>query len=126
MVGDLLDLTSLKRGEVRPRVAELDPRAPIREALAAVTERKKGVLLIAEDEGGPPLPAIRSDGRKLARLLTALVHNAVKFTECGEVRLSVELRDDRVVYRVTDTGVGISADAQQFVFDEFRQEDGSA
>jgi len=40
--------------------------------------------------------------------------------------MSVELRDARVLYRVTDTGAGISADAQQFVFDEFRQEDGSA
>jgi len=37
----------------------------------------------------------------------------------------VKVRDGRVVYAVTDTGVGISREAQQFVFDEFRQEDGS-
>jgi len=40
--------------------------------------------------------------------------------------VTIKLRDGQVVYRITDTGVGISDDAQRFVFDEFRQEDGSA
>ena len=69
---------------------------------------------------------MRSDKRKVARLIAALLGNAFKFTERGEVRVTILQRYDRAVYRIADTGVGISASAQRFVFDEFRQEDGSA
>jgi signal transduction histidine kinase len=66
-----------------------------------------------------------SDRRKIAKLLVALLSNAYKFTASGEVRLSVSIADDQVVYRVEDTGIGIPDGMQQQVFDEFRQVDGS-
>jgi signal transduction histidine kinase len=124
IIGDLLDLTSLKRREVTMQVAEFDPREALREALACTNGRKAGVELIVEEAS--VLPMMKSDKRKVARLVSALVANAYKFTELGHVRVSVRVRDGRAVYSVTDTGVGISAEAQFFVFDEFRQEDGSA
>jgi signal transduction histidine kinase len=69
---------------------------------------------------------MRSDIRKVARLLAALVNNAFKFTERGEVRVTLWREGPSVIYRVADTGVGISPAAQRFIFEEFRQEDGSA
>ena len=72
------------------------------------------------------LPTMSSDRLKASRLLGQLLRNAFKFTEAGEVRVTCEVRGDRIVWRITDTGVGISEEAQRFVFDEFRQEDGSA
>jgi signal transduction histidine kinase len=72
------------------------------------------------------LPMIRSDRKKIYRILVSLLGNAVKFTERGEIVASVRLANDRVVYRVQDSGIGIALDAQQYVFDEFRQVDGSA
>ena len=72
------------------------------------------------------LPKIRSDRKKIYRILVSLLGNAVKFTERGEIVASVALANDRVVYRVQDSGIGIALDAQQYVFDEFRQVDGSA
>ncbi|HYC52306.1 MAG TPA: ATP-binding protein, partial [Gemmatimonadaceae bacterium] len=72
------------------------------------------------------LPRMRGDMRKTARLVTVLLNNAYKFTAAGEVRASVREKGGRVIYRIADTGVGISEAAQRFVFDEFRQEDGSA
>jgi hypothetical protein len=67
-----------------------------------------------------------SDRRKISKLLVALLSNAYKFTSSGEVRLSVEVRNGRVVYRVQDTGIGIPEEMRQAVFDEFRQVDGSS
>src|SRR5256885_2343911 len=67
-----------------------------------------------------------SDRRKIAKLLVALLSNAYKFTQSGEIRLSVEVRNGRVLYRVQDTGIGIPGEMQQLVFDEFRQVDGSS
>jgi signal transduction histidine kinase len=51
--------------------------------------------------------------------------NAYKFTATGEVRLSVSVHDEQVVYRVEDTGIGIPEEMHGQVFDEFRQVDGS-
>lgn len=124
LIGDLLELTSLKRAELPLQITTFDPREPVREALADVAGRKAEVELRFDDNGR--LPLIASDRRKIARMVAAVLSNAYKFTDRGEVRLSVAVEGDRVKYRVADTGVGISAAAQRFVFDEFRQEDGSA
>lgn len=124
LIGDLLDLTSLKRGELKVTVTEFDPRDAMREALACTVGRRESVTLVVEDSA--VLPRMQSDKYKVTRLLSALLSNAYKFTERGEIRVAITVRGDRVIYRINDTGVGISDDAQQFVFDEFRQEDGSA
>ena len=123
LIGDLLDVTALKRHDVSCSISDFDPREPLKDALACANGIKPGVKLIVEET--PVLPMMTSDKRKVARLVGALLANAFKFTEKGEVRVSVKAKADKAVYTVTDTGVGISADAQRFVFDEFRQVDGS-
>jgi len=124
LIGDLLELTSLKRGELAVLATDFDPATPLRDALKACGPCREGVSLVVGERDA--LPTMTSDRRKVTRLLTALLANAVKFTEAGEVRVEVEVLGDRVAYRIADTGVGISEEAQRFVFDEFRQEDGSA
>jgi signal transduction histidine kinase len=124
LIGDLLELTSLKRGEMVLSLTEFDPRGPLRAALESTNGRRDAVALVIED--APVLPLMTSERRKVTRLLAALLANAFKFTEQGEVRIKIQAREGRVVYKITDTGVGISIAAQRFVFEEFRQEDGSA
>jgi signal transduction histidine kinase len=122
-IADLLELTELKRGEVGPSVSAFDPREPMREAVAITPGRRDAVALrLAEPESAPTMA---SDRRRIVRLLAALLANAYTFTDSGEVRVGVEVHDDRVVYRVEDTGVGIPADAQQYVFEEFRRAESS-
>jgi signal transduction histidine kinase len=123
LIGDLLELTTLKRGGLEATVTEFDPRAPMREAVAAARERKASVTLeVVEPEHALPM---RSDRRKITRILGALVDNAFKFTHQGEIRIALRIHGDRAVYSVEDTGIGIPADAQRYVFDEFRQGDGT-
>lgn len=124
LIGDLLDLTSLKRRELPVQVATFDPRDAVSDALAIIGPAKPGVALIVE---GPTNNAIlASDKPKVTRLLAAILANAIKFTAQGEIRVTMEARNSVFTYRVADSGVGISEEAQRFVFDEFRQEDGSA
>lgn len=123
LIGDLLELTALKRGAVAASAESIDPRDPLRAAIAAARPPRDGVrfdLLEPED-----VPAMRSDRRTLARALTALVDNACKFTRAGSIRAAVEVVGDRVVYTIEDTGIGIPIEAQSLVFDEFRQVDGT-
>jgi signal transduction histidine kinase len=124
LVGDLLDLTALKRHEAQVHVSEFDPREAVREAVARTSGSRKSVPLIVDDT--PVLPMMSSDKAKVTRLVGALLSNAFKFTERGEIHVSISNIGSRLIFRVTDTGIGISPEAQEFVFDEFRQEDGSA
>ena len=52
-----------------------------------------------------------------------LAGNAIKFTRRGRVEISAELRGDLLIYRVSDTGIGIAKDKMDALFDEFRQAD---
>jgi signal transduction histidine kinase len=124
LIGDLLELTTLKQGGLSINLSAFDVRDPLREAISASRGRLDGVALnVVEPEAEITMV---SDRRKLTKLLIALISNAYKFTPQGEVRVSVAARNDRVAYRVVDTGIGISEEMQGLVFEEFRQADGSS
>jgi signal transduction histidine kinase len=72
------------------------------------------------------LPTMKSDRRKIEKVLVTLLGNAYKFTHAGQVRVGVGVRNGRVAYTVSDTGIGIAPDVRDRVFEEFRQADGSA
>jgi signal transduction histidine kinase len=124
LIGDLLELTTLKRGGIEAVTSAFDIRDPLHDAITATRGRADGVALRVSEPESPVM--MMSDRRKIAKLLIALLSNAYKFTTSGEVRVSVTTRNDRVVYRVVDTGIGIPESMQQLVFEEFRQVDGSS
>ena len=125
LIENLLELTTLRQGGLALEVDEFDPRDPLRAAVAATSGRPEAVTLTV-DEPTVFLPPMRSDRKKITRVLMALLGNAYKFTEKGEVRARVEVGNGRVRYVIQDTGIGIAPEAQQLVFEEFRQVDGSA
>jgi signal transduction histidine kinase len=123
LIGDLLELTALKRGTVSAALEEFDPREPLRDALASAKGKREGVTVeVVEPD---IVPMMVSNRRTVAKTLGALVDNAFKFTKEGTVRVSLDVMGERVVYAVEDTGVGIAEHAQRLVFDEFRQADGT-
>ena len=124
LIGDLLALTTLKRGGVEVAMSAFDVRNPLHEAISATRGRADGVALRVSEPEAPVMMV--SDQRMIAKLLIALLSNAYKFTSSGEVRLSVTTCNGRVVYCVVDTGIGIPESMQQQVFEEFRQVDGSS
>jgi signal transduction histidine kinase len=124
LIGDLLELTTLKRGGLEVVPTAFDVRDPLHDAVTATRGRSEQVALRVSE---PETAAIMvSDRRKIAKLLVALLSNAYKFTSQGEVKLSVEVKSDRAVYRVQDTGIGIPEEMRTLVFEEFRQADGSS
>jgi signal transduction histidine kinase len=134
LIGDLLELTTLKRGGLEVVVSGFDPKEPLQMAIANTPGRPEQVQLriiesrrgeSGEGEHAPPARVMWSDRKKIAKILASLLSNAYKFTHEGEVRIELEVLEDRVIYSVQDTGIGIPPDAERFVFDEFRQVDGS-
>jgi len=123
LIDDLLDLTTLKRGEVTMHIESFDPMTALHEAVSSV-RRQKDVALHVEPGPGTGLQ-MQSDRRKVVRILANLLSNAVKFTARGEIRASVTLHEGMIRFTVQDTGIGIAPEAQDVIFDEFRQVDGS-
>ena len=123
LIGDVLEMTSLKQETLAPNVSEFDPRAPIRAAIEASKGRRPHVALeVSQPE---IVPMMSSDVRTVTKTLKALIDNAFKFTREGQVCITLSIAGDRVKYAVRDTGVGIAPEMHEIIFDEFRQVDGS-
>src|SRR5262245_33525222 len=72
-----------------------------------------------------PMPVVKSDPGKLQIVLLNLIHNAIKFTDAGEIRIRArnESQARKMTFAVSDSGIGIAADQLPFVFDKFWQVD---
>jgi len=125
LIGDLLELTTLKRGGLEVALTRFDPRQPLRDAVQ-ITSGQNGAVKLDVDESPDVPPLMASDRKKIAKILVSLLSNAYKFTHQGRIRVAVNAEGARIVYTVEDTGIGIAPDAQRIVFEEFRQVDGSA
>ena len=132
LINDLLDFSKVEAGQLDLEVVPFSPRQLLDRVLApfAPTAARTGVRLVGRVAPDVP-PALRGDPGRLHQILANLVSNALKFTEQGSVHVGVaidEVVDDLVHLRVSvsDTGIGIPAEAQARVFDPFSQVDGSA
>ncbi|MFF5080773.1 ATP-binding protein [Actinoplanes sp. NPDC000266] len=124
LVNDLLDLAKAEAGRVEASMADVDLKAvfgQLRGTLRPLATRPEVDFVVDE----PSVPAIRTDEVLLARVLRNLLTNALKFTESGEVRLSVRQIGDDAEFTVSDTGTGIPPELHERIFEEFYQVPGS-
>ena len=80
---------------------------------------EKGLEIVAGAQAD--LPVAFGDGRRIAQCLMNLTGNAVKFTKQGRVEIWVERQEGTLVYRVSDTGIGIPQHQLETIFAEFQQ-----
>jgi signal transduction histidine kinase/CheY-like chemotaxis protein len=122
LVNDLLDLAKVEAGKVEVHPAEF----VVDDLFSALRGMLRPLLLnphlnlVFEDGEIPPL--ITDEG-KVSQILRNFISNALKFTESGEVRVSARRDTDFVVFRVSDTGIGIAAENLERIFQEFAQID---
>jgi signal transduction histidine kinase len=121
LVSDILDIASIESGRVELHKSEfaLDEFLVDQCRRLAPLAQAKHLTLDCEPMAEPT--SIRTDRVKLARIVTNLVSNAIKFTETGGVALTAKVTDGTVTIRVRDTGIGIAAENLDRVFDEFSQ-----
>jgi signal transduction histidine kinase/DNA-binding response OmpR family regulator len=126
LVNDLLDLAKVEAGKVtiRPSSFRIDGLfAALRGMLRPLLNQNSSVNLVFDDT--PDMPELYTDEAKVSQILRNFISNALKFTERGEVRVSVERgHDQTVVFAVADTGIGIAPDDQERIFQEWTQIDG--
>ncbi len=124
LINDILDLSKIEAGraEVVKEVVDLSDLAD--ECTASVREILKGKDVVLTADVGPR--QVFTDPLKLRQILLNLLSNAAKFTDAGEIVLTAEAQGTTLLISVEDTGAGIPDDQLPFIFDKFRQVDGSA
>lgn len=122
MVDDLLDLAKVEAGriEISPAWFEMvDLFSALRGMFKPVLTNPDVTLIFEEPQG---IPTLYTDHHKLSQILRNFISNALKFTQRGEVRVSVRRDDDGgVTFAVADTGIGIAPEHHAAVFQDFTQ-----
>jgi signal transduction histidine kinase len=123
LINNVLDLSKIEAGRMELALADYSVQDTVAGVLAALRPlaTQKGLDLVAAVPDDIPLAC--GDGGRITQCLMNLVGNALKFTREGRIEVAVDLRDDVLHYRVTDTGTGIAEDRLETVFTEFRQGD---
>lgn len=127
LLSDILDSAKIESGQVaiEPVAFDLEQTVGDVAALWRVKAEDKHVALEVEFDRALA-GHVEGDAVRLRQVLTNLVSNALKFTSEGAVRLTVSSADDgRVLFRVSDTGLGFDGDTKSRIFGRFQQADGS-
>lgn len=126
LLDDLLDMARLQDH----RIALQQKPVPLISVVSGVWDMLKHNL-----EGKPVrfvmeipecLPPVWADEKRLAQSMYNLLHNAVKFTQEGEIRVSASIRKEMALMEIADTGVGMDEDMQQRIFREYEQDQSGA
>ena len=133
VLNDILDFSKIEAGKIDMEIIDFDLRTLVEDVGALLAEQahakrlELGLLVQAR------VPtAVRGDPGRLRQILMNLVSNAIKFTECGEVAVTIDLEQSEgtnaevlVRFDVTDTGIGMTPEQCAKLFQPFTQADGS-
>ncbi|MGH8633264.1 MAG: sensor histidine kinase, partial [Burkholderiales bacterium] len=123
LINNVLDLAKIEAGRMELALSDYSVQDTVEGVLTALRPlaAEKGLKFLVTVPADIPLAY--GDPGRITQCLTNLAGNSLKFTKVGKVEISVGLNDGRLVYRVTDTGIGIPPDKIDTVFSEFRQSD---
>lgn len=125
LVNDLLDLAKVEAGKILVRPTEFTVEGlfgTLRGMLRPLLAQNTSVELVFDDAGH--VPPMRTDESKVSQILRNFISNALKYTESGTVRVSAQpSTGNTVLFQVMDTGVGIAAEHQERIFEEYGQVD---
>jgi signal transduction histidine kinase/DNA-binding response OmpR family regulator len=131
ILNDILDFSKIEAGRMDLECLDFNLNAELARAVKPMSALAgaKGLELLYS--ASPETPEwIAGDPERLRQVLNNLLSNAIKFTARGEVVLTVDClessgRDCLLRFTVADTGIGVAREKQKFIFDAFRQADGS-
>jgi len=124
LINDILDISRIEAGREEVDVNKFIANDSIDEVIAMIQPQADQQNIELQYESEEAI-IIRSDVHKFRHILQNLIGNAVKFTEKGRVTVSSQRSENNIIVKVIDTGIGIAEEHLPYIFDEFRQADGS-
>jgi PAS domain S-box-containing protein len=126
LIDDLLDVSRIIAGRLRLKVESVDLNAVIEAALDSIRPAADAKQIRVKADLQPLSRTLSGDPARLQQIVWNILANAVKFTQQkGQVEIRVEPEDEEVRIIISDNGPGIDRNFLPFVFDRFRQADGS-
>jgi PAS domain S-box-containing protein len=132
VINDILDFSKMEAGKIELEVLDFNLRDCVETTLKTLALRADEKNLELMCEVAPEIPElVRGDSNRLRQVILNLVGNAIKFTSAGEVSLKVhadaggEGKNRMLHFTVSDTGIGISSEKLQLIFEPFTQADTS-
>ena len=125
LIGDVLDLATSDAGQLRLNMHQIDLGQTLRIVAESGRQLASDKGLVWEVDLPETGPWVSGDQTRLRQVALNLINNAIKFTQQGSVSLRLKASAGTAVVQVMDTGLGISSDEQQAIFDEFRQSERS-
>lgn len=127
LVDDMLDLSKIEADRIEVKLEALELEACLTEVVNQLKPMANGKELYLNLEVEKGLPLATGDSHRIRQIAINLVSNALKFTEKGGVTIRCILLKNRDMLHisVSDTGIGISPAALEYIFEAFRQADGS-
>jgi PAS domain S-box-containing protein len=126
LINDLLDLSRIESGKMDLFVEKFGVADLVNEVVQVLTPQAELKRLRLDSAIDHPDCLLSSDRKKCFQILLNLANNAVKFTEAGRVNLQVSTGQENIQFAVSDTGIGIKPENFKYLFEAFRQVDGSA
>jgi signal transduction histidine kinase/CheY-like chemotaxis protein/CHASE3 domain sensor protein len=127
LINDILDISKVEAGKLEVYAEEI-PVVRLMESLNGTFEpaaTQKGLGFSVHIESDVP-PSIITDRQRVEQVLKNLLSNALKFTDAGQVSLTLRRgTEDSILFVVADSGIGIAPEHQQTIFEAFRQGDGT-
>jgi signal transduction histidine kinase len=125
LVNDLLDLAKIEAGKTTIRVSEFAIPELFASLRGVCRPLMSGDAVALHFDDSLAMPPMRTDEGRLAQILRNLLSNAIKYTERGTIRVHASMTPDGLVcFSVADSGIGISPDDQERIFQDYGQIDG--
>jgi PAS domain S-box-containing protein len=126
IINDILDFAKIEAGKVSVEQLDMHLAEVIEQVVELVSDRAhaKGIDLRVELAAGLPQTCL-GDSMRLRQILLNLLSNAVKFTRSGSVTVSATCHGEELVFRITDTGIGMDEEQIGRLFHPFEQANGS-
>ncbi|MFH0957222.1 MAG: ATP-binding protein [Pseudomonadota bacterium] len=128
LINDILDLSKVDSGKMELSVSSFRLSQLLENCLNMVRQKavKRGLKLKLSIQGGLEATEVLADEIKLKQILVNLLYNATKFTPPGgHIELAVERKNDDLIMRVSDTGIGLKPEDQERIFEPFERLDSS-
>ncbi len=122
LINEILDLSKIEANKIELSTTEFNFLGFLTSITELCEPRASQKAIIFNTKYSPTLPKkIIADEKKLRQILLNLLGNAIKFTERGQVTLTVKPDQDRILFQVTDTGIGIDPAEITKIFQPFQQ-----
>ena len=126
IIEDILDVSRVITGKLQLNLSPVDLTSVVDAALDAVRPALEAKEIQIKKEADPRVRVIAGDGDRLQQVIWNLLSNAAKFTPAaGQIELYLRQTNNNIQIEVSDTGPGIDPDFLPYVFERFRQADGS-